>query len=359
MKYAIIGCSRIAAKHIAAALDNGLELVALCDIDEARIAGLLAEQGLADDVSIRRYLDYGQMLSEEPEIELIVITTGSGSHAAIALDCIKAGKHLIVEKPLALSIKDADAIVESAEQAGVLVAVCHQNRFNKAIQRLRKAVEAGRFGEFSHGSIHVRWNRGEDYYRQAPWRGTWKQDGGCLMNQCIHGIDLLCWMMGGKVETVYAQTRKRFHDYIEAEDVGLAVLTFSNGAIATIEGTTNVFPENLEETLYLFGQNGTVKIGGKSTNTIEVWKFADNKNEDGEQDGYSEQASGAKSDGHTLLYADMIQAIAEGRKPYIDAVAGRAVLEVVLAIYMSQKTGLPVQLPLDDFSTTHMQGEFS
>ena len=355
MKYAIIGCSRIAVRHIAAALENELELVALCDIDETRIAGLLTEQGLEADPAIRGYVGHRQMLVDEPEVELIAITTGSGSHAAIALDCIEAGKHLIIEKPLALSIKDADAIVKSAEQAGVLVSVCHQNRFNNAIQKLRQAVEAERFGKLSHGSIHVRWNRGQDYYNQAPWRGTWKQDGGCLMNQCIHGIDLLCWMMGGKVESVYAQTRKRFHDYIEAEDIGVAVLAFANGAVATIEGTTNVYPENLEETLYLFGQNGTVKIGGKSTNTVEVWKFAD---DDSELKILNEKAFDKQRSGHALLYADMKQAITEGRKPYIDATAGRDALEVVLAIYKSQKTGLPVHLPLEDFSTTHMQGEF-
>ena len=359
MKYALIGCSRIATNHIAAALDNGLEIVAFCDIDETHIDGLLSKHGLEDDSNIKRYVDYRQMLVEEPEIELIAITTGSGSHAAIALDCIAAGKHLIIEKPLALSIKDADAIVKNAEQSDVLVSVCHQNRFNSAIQKLRQAVETGRFGELSHGSVHIRWNRGQEYYNQAPWRGTWKQDGGCLMNQCIHSIDLLCWMMGGKVESVYAQTRQRFHDYIETEDVGMAVLTFANGAIATIEGTTNVYPENLEETLYLFGQNGTVKIGGKSANAVEVWKFADNDDDETKQDSSNERAPGTQNSGHALLYADMKQAIAEGRKPYIDATAGRDALEVVLAIYKSQKTGLPVHLPLDDFSTMHMQGEFS
>ena len=358
MKYAIIGCSRIAINHITAALDNKLEIVAFCDIDETRIDSLLLKHGLEDDLSIKRYLDYRQMLVEEPEIELIAIATGSGSHAAIALDCIKAKKHLIIEKPLALSIKDADAIIKNAEQAGVLVSVCHQNRFNSAIQKLRQALEAGRFGKLSHGSIHVRWNRGQDYFDQASWRGTWKQDGGCLMNQCIHGIDLLCWMMGGKVESVYAQTRKRFHDYIEAEDVGMAVLAFSNGAIATIEGTTNVYPENLEETLYIFGQNGTVKIGGKSANSVEVWQFADSTSEDDAQEGFSEQVANVYGNGHGPLYADMKQAITQGRKPYIDATVGRDALEVVLAIYKSQKTGLPVTLPLDDFSSVDMQGEF-
>ncbi|MCL1797539.1 MAG: Gfo/Idh/MocA family oxidoreductase [Eggerthellaceae bacterium] len=359
MKYALIGCGRIATNHITAARDNDFEIVALCDVDAASMESLLAKHGLEKDSSIKRYTDYQQMLAEESSIELIAIATESGIHARIALDCIKAHKHLIIEKPIAMSINDANEIVEEAKRAGVLVAACHQNRFNDAIQKLRHAVESGRFGKISHGSIHVRWNRRQDYYTQAPWRGTWEQDGGCLMNQCIHGIDLLCWMMESPVESVYAQTRKRFHDYIEAEDIGMAVLTFANGSIATIEGTTNVYPENLEEALCLFGQDGTVKIGGKSVNAVEVWKFIDSTEEDKQQEGFSEQVLNIYGNGHTLLYADMKQAIVEGRKPYVDAVAGRGALEVVLAMYKSQKTGLPVRLPLEDFSSEEMQGEFS
>ncbi len=208
------------------------------------------------------------------------------------------------------------------------------------------------------GSINVRWNRNQDYYTQAPWRGTWAQDGGALMNQCIHGIDLLRWMMGDEVEEVYGQTRQQFHDYLEAEDIGMAVVKFKNGAIGTIEGTTNVYPHNLEETLYIFGENGTVKLGGKSTNNIDVWDFADESKEDQKKKGLEEETSNVYGNGHTSLYADVIKAIEDGRKPYVDAVAGRNALEMVLAIYKSQKTGQPVKLPLKDFGSIDMQGEF-
>ena len=358
MKYALIGCGRIATNHIKAALENDYEITALCDINAMNIESLLSKHGLEDNLAIRRYTDFKQMLLDEPEIELVSIATESGLHAEIAIHCIEAKKHLIIEKPIALSISDANAIIEKAKQANVLVSVCHQNRFNSAIQKLRKAVKAGRFGKISHGSIHVRWNRGENYYRQAPWRGTWAQDGGCLMNQCIHGIDLLCWMMGGKINSVYAQTRKQFHDYIETEDVGLAVVSFDNGAIATIEGTTNVYPENLEEVLCLFGQEGTVKIGGKSATEIEVWNFIESNIDDKELKGFREEVPNIYGCGHIPLYADMKQAIKEKRPPYIDAVAGRDALEVVLAMYKSQKTGLPVKLPLNDFSCKQMRGEF-
>ena len=177
------------------------------------------------------------------------------------------------------------------------------------------------------------------------------------MNQCIHGIDLLRWMMGGEVEEVYGVTRQQFHDYLEAEDVGMAVIKFKNGAIGTVEGTVNVYPKNLEETLYIFGENGTVKIGGTSTNNIDVWEFADATAEDEANKGMKEQTSNVYGNGHTALFADMMDAIKNDRKPYVDAVAGRNALEIVLAIYKSQKTGQPVKLPLTDFASTDMKGE--
>jgi len=257
-----------------------------------------------------------------------------------------------------MSIKDANEIIQRSNQKGVKVSACHQNRFNVAIQELRKAIDAGRFGRLSHGSIHVRWNRNESYYTQAPWRGTWAQDGGALMNQCIHGIDLLRWVMGDDISEIYGATRQQFHDYLEAEDVGMAVIKFKNGAIATVEGTTNVYPQNLEETLYLFGESGTVKIGGKSTNNIDVWDFSDETEDDKKNKGLQEPTSNVYGNGHSSLYADMVEAIRNDRKPYVDAVAGKNALEVVLAIYKSQKEGKPVALPLYDFSSLDMIGEF-
>lgn len=358
MKYALIGCGRISTNHIAAAVRNGFDIVAVCDILPEKMEELLAKHDLAVDASIARYADYREMLAEHPELELVSVATESGKHAAIALDCIDAGVNVIIEKPMAMSMADADEIIRRSEERGVLVSACHQNRFNVAVQKTRAALEAGRFGRLSHGSIHVRWNRNRNYYDQTPWRGTWEEDGGCLMNQCIHGIDLLRWMMGGELVEVYGQTRRRFHDYLEAEDVGVAVLTFANGAVATVEGTVNVYPKNLEETLYLFGENGTVKIGGTSTNNIDVWDFADEAEGDSENQGLKEATSNVYGNGHTSLFADMADAIANHRKPYVDAHAGRAALEAVLAIYESQKIGMPVKLPLKNASTLDMAGEF-
>lgn len=358
MKYALIGCGRIAVNHVIAARANNLEFVAACDIEPGKIDDLLERAKYEQAASVERYDDYRKMLSEHPEIELVAIATESGKHAPIAFDCIEADKNLIIEKPIAMSIEDAEEIVLRASDKGVKVSACHQNRFNLAIQQLRKAVDAGRFGRLSHGTIHVCWNRGKSYYEQAKWRGTWEQDGGTLMNQCIHGIDLLRWMMGDEVEEVYGATRQRFHDYLEAEDVGVAVVKFKNGSIGAIEGTANVYPKNLEETLYVFGETGTVKIGGTSTNNIDVWEFADETEEDAVNKGLKEQTSNVYGNGHTALYADVVDAIEKDRAPYVDAVAGRNAVEMILAIYKSQKTGEPVRFPLRDFASTDMAGMF-
>lgn len=357
MKYALIGCGRIATNHIKAVLNNGLELVAVCDVIPEHMESLLSKHELQNDTSIKSYTDYKKLI-EENQIELVGIATESGIHAEIALYCIEHGIHVIIEKPMAMSIADADRIIQLSEEKGVKVSACHQNRFNVAVQEMRKALEAGRFGKLSHGSIHVRWNRNKDYYTQAPWRGTWAQDGGALMNQCIHGIDLLRWMMGNEIEEVYGVTKQQFHSYLEAEDIGMAVVKFKNGAVATIEGTTNVYPQNLEETLYLFGENGTVKLGGKSTNNIDVWNFADETEKDQDNKGLEEQTSNVYGNGHTSLYADVIDAIQTDRSPYVDAYAGRNALELVLSIYKSQKEEKAVKLPLTDFSSTDMAGEF-
>ncbi len=360
MRYALIGCGRIATNHIKAVLNNkeNLEFVAVCDVIPEAMDSLLAKHELDKNESIEKFTDYKEMLRKHQDLDLVAIATSSGNHAEIALYMIDHNINIIIEKPMALSMDDADEIVRRSEEKGVLVSVCHQNRFNIAVQQARQALEAGRFGKLSHGSINVRWNRNKNYYDQALWRGKWATDGGCLFNQCIHGIDLLRWMMGDEVSEVYGVTKRQFHDYIEAEDIGMAVVTFKNGAVGTIEGTVNVYPKNLEETLYLFGEKGTVKIGGTSTNNIDVWDFADESDEDGRNKGLKEVTSNVYGNGHTSLYKDVIDSIANNRKPYIDAVAGRNAVEMILAIYQSASTGNPVKLPLTNVASTDFSGRF-
>lgn len=356
MKYGLIGCGRIAPNHIKAALANGLEIVAICDILQQSMNELLEQFNLQNE-GIKCYTDYKKMI-EENDFELISIATESGIHAKIALYCIDKGINIIIEKPIAMTIKDADEIVKRSEEKSVKVSACHQNRFNISVNEMKKAIDAGRFGKLSHGSVHIRWNRDKEYYDSAKWRGTWEKDGGALMNQCIHGIDLLRWSFGNEIDEVYGATRKQLHDYIEAEDIGMAVVKFKNGVIATIEGTTNVYPNNLEETLYVFGETGTVKLGGMSANKIDVWNFADEIAGDSENKSLNEQTSNVYGNGHTSLYKNMINAIETDTKPYVDAIAGRNALELVLAIYKSQKEGKAVKLPLDSFSSIDMKGEF-
>ena len=354
MKYALIGCGRIAVNHIKAVISNHLELVAVCDVIPEHLDNLLLKNNLQNNTSIKKYTNYKQML-EENKLELVGIATDSGLHAEIALYCISRKVNVIIEKPMAMCIEDADKIIRESRKMGVKVSVCHQNRFNIAVQEMRAALEVGRFGKLSHGSVHVRWNRNDTYYSQAPWRGKWASDGGALMNQCIHGIDLLRWMMGDEIEEVYGVTRQRFHHYLEVEDVGVAVVKFKNGAVATIEGTTNVYPQNLEETLYLFGEKGTVKLGGKSTNTIDVWEFAEESDKDNINKGLKERTNNIYGNGHTSLYADVIEAIQKDHEPYVNAQAGRNALELVLAIYKSQKYNRLVKLPLNNFASDDMK----
>ncbi len=356
MKYALIGCGRISPNHIVAAKNNALELTALCDLSEENMEDKILKFDL--DSSVRSYTDYHEMLKKEKP-ELVAIATESGKHAQIALDCIAAGCNLIIEKPIALSLKDADMIIQKAEEKGVKVCACHQNRFNKAVQRIRSAVEKKRFGKLLYGTAHIRWTRDYDYYARASWRGTWEQDGGALMNQCIHDIDLLRWMMGGEIDEVIGMTDRLKHDYIEAEDLGIALIRFKNGSYGIIEGTTDVYPRNLEETLYIFGEKGTVKAGGEAVNIIEEWRFSDYMDEPEEvKRECHENPPNVYGFGHSKLYKDMIDAIINDRKPYVDAKAGRDALELVLAIYQSAATGQSVKLPLKDCSTMDFKGRF-
>lgn len=356
MKYALIGCGRISPNHIVSAQKNNLEIVALCDTIYENIEDKIRKFDLPD--SVNKYTDYHDMLQKEKP-ELVAIATESGKHAKIAIDCMDYACNIIIEKPIALSIADADAIVEKAERLNLKICACHQNRFNKSIQKIREAVEKKRFGKMFYGTAHVRWCRDHEYYDRAGWRGTWEQDGGALMNQCIHNIDLLRWMLGDEVEEVVGMTDRLHHDYIEAEDLGIALIKFKNGAYGIIEGTTNVYPKNLEETLYLFGEKGTVKAGGQSVNVIEEWRFSDMLDDPEEvKQRFHENPPNVYGYGHTPLYADVIDAIENDRRPYVDARAGKRALELVLAIYKSSFEHRSIKLPLEYCATNDFEKSF-
>ncbi|WP_421663828.1 Gfo/Idh/MocA family protein [Lysinibacillus telephonicus] len=338
MKFAIVGCGRIALKHAEAivSLPNA-ELVAVCDIDKEKV------ETFSEKYNSKKFLDYYEML-EDKEIEVVNICTPNALHAEMAINAIEKGKHVMIEKPIAINLEDADRIIEAANRMGVKAASVHQNRFNDAIQKTRNALENGMFGKMSHGVASIRWNRNQEYYNQANWRGTFAAQDGILMNQCIHNIDLLRWMMG-PVKSVIGKTVTRFRN-IEMEDVGSAILEFENGALGIIEGAGTIYPTNLEETLNLFGEKGTVCIGGIAVNRIENWRFSEEYKEE-ELNVLAEQEDNPPTVygyGHAAIISDMIQAIEDDREPYVTLQDGRNAIEIVLAIYESSKTGKPVIL---------------
>lgn len=356
MKYALIGCGRISANHIVAAQKNELDIIAICDLVQENMEDKRLKFNLRGTVQL--YQDYHELLKVEKP-ELVAIATESGKHAAIAIDCINAGCNVIIEKPIALSIQDADAIINAAKVNHVKVCACHQNRFNKSIQKIHEAVQMRRFGKILYGTAHIRWARDHEYYDRARWRGTWEQDGGALMNQCIHDIDLLRWLMGDDIIEVVGMTDRLKHDYIEAEDLGIALIKFANGSYGIIEGTTNIYPRNLEETLYIFGEKGTVKAGGEAVNLIEEWRFSDYLDtSESVKKEFSEVPPNVYGFGHTKLYADVIDAVLSEREPLVDAEAGKRALELVLAIYKSAAEGAAVKLPLEECSTLDFAGRF-
>ena len=356
MKYALIGCGRISPNHIAAAQNNKLNITAICDIAPDNMQDKMLKFKLPD--TVKQYIDYKEMIDKEKP-ELVAVCTESGKHAEVALYCIEHGCNCIIEKPIALSIKDADAVINAAIKHHVKVSACHQNRFNRSVQIIREAVDMHRFGKMFYGTAHIRWCRDHEYYDRAAWRGTWRQDGGALMNQCIHNIDLLRWMMGNEIDEVVGMTDRLNHDYIEAEDLGIALIRFKNGSYGIVEGTTDIYPKNLEETLYLFGEKGTVKAGGQSVNVIEEWRFADLLDDpETVRARFHENPPNVYGYGHTPLYADVINAIEQDRQPYVTAMDGKRALELVLAIYKSAADGKPVKFPLTECATMDFMGRF-
>jgi predicted dehydrogenase len=356
-KFAIIGCGRISYKHVEGIFNNDreAELVAVCDIIESQAEKMKEEYKRlkGENSKVQVYTDYKQMLDKE-DIDIVTIATESGYHAEISIECLKHKKHVIVEKPMALSIKDANAMIACAKENNVKLCVSHQNRFNRPIRELRKAIEANRFGRIINGTARILWNRNMNYYLQAPWRGTWKLDGGTLMNQCIHNIDLLQWSLGGEIDTVYAQCDTFIRD-IEGEDFGAIIVRFKNGAIGLIEGSACVYPRNLEETLSIFGEKGTAVIGGLAVNKVETWRFADGLDKEEEilqnQDKDPDTVYGF---GHTPLFKDMIDSINNDREPLINGEEGKKSVAIILAAYKSRLTSMPVKFPLEDFSTMDM-----
>jgi len=356
IRIGLVGCGRISDRHIKAIADNAdkCRLVGACDIEENKATQAVLSYAKLGCGTVPTFTSLEMMLEALP-IDMLAIATESGYHYAHARAGLEAGKHVLIEKPMTLSVKEARELIALANEKGLKLGVCHQNRFNPPIQALRQAVEQNGFGRLINGTARILWNRNMGYYQQAPWRGTWAQDGGTLMNQCIHNIDLLQWMMGGEPETVYCQAGTFLRE-IEGEDFGAITIRFKNGAIGIVEGSACVYPKNLEETLSIFGEKGTAVIGGLAVNKLEHWLFEDaDVLALGEVQGID--VDSVYGEGHTPLYNDFINAIRENRSPLIDGNEGLKALSIILAAYKSRKTELPVKLDEQfSFSTLEMLG---
>ncbi|OPY57875.1 MAG: putative 4,5-dihydroxyphthalate dehydrogenase [Pelotomaculum sp. PtaU1.Bin035] len=310
------------------------ELAAVCDVDQQVL------QCFSRRYRVTGFRDYAEMLGGQ-ELDVVVICTPSGLHAKMGAQAARAGKHVLVEKPMALTLEDADMLIDACEKEGVLLSVVLQNRFKRPFQMLKLAMDDGRFGKLSHAGITVRWNRDNAYFFHNPWRGKKAEDGGVIMNQAIHSIDILHWLMGA-VESVFAYTATRYRP-IEAEDVGVAVLKFKSGALGVIEAASTVYPRNLEQTIAVFGEKGTVVIGGEKNMVIKTWRFSEAKEKD-KLFRTGEAEDGSRKVGHQAVLKDMVRTIKTGGRLAVDGREGKKSLEIVLGIYRSSETGMPVSV---------------
>ena len=337
-RIALVGCGRISKNHIdAIERVDGLELVAACDVSEDRARALAEPRG------IPWYTSYEKMLAEVPA-EIVTIATPSGYHPAQGVLAAKAGRHVVTEKPMAISLRGADDLVQACDAAGVHLFVVKQNRLNAPVQMLKRAVDRGRFGRLYLANCTVRWTRPQEYYEQAPWRGTWEFDGGAFMNQASHYVDLIQWIVG-PVENVMAKTATLGRK-IETEDTGVAILRFRSGALGVIEVTMLTYPQNMEGSLTVLGEKGTAKIGGTAVNKVEHWAFADSDPDDELIHSLDTNPPNVYGFGHEGYYRNVLAVLRGEAKPDTDGRAGRKSLELILGIYESAKTGRDVPLPL-------------
>lgn len=339
LNFVLVGCGRIAKRHSELLGHNqikGARLVAVCDLVESKA------KKIADQFAVSHYTDMHEMLQSE-ECDVVVVLTESGNHSKNVVELAKYGKHIVVEKPMALTLDDADAMIAACDHSGAKLFVVKQNRFNVPVVKLREALEGGRFGKLILGTVRVRWCRRQDYYDQAAWRGTWAMDGGVLTNQASHHIDLLEWMMG-EVESVFAVGCTALAD-IEAEDTAVVTLKFRNGALGAIEATTATRPKDLEGSISILGEGGSAEIAGFAVNEMRTWEFADREPEDDKiMEKYSVNPPSVYGFGHQAYYEHVVNCIANDGTNLVDGLEGRKSLELINAIYESVETGALVPL---------------
>jgi predicted dehydrogenase len=342
LRFVLIGCGRIARRHaelLGKGQIAGAALAAVCDVDPARAEAFGAEYG------VPHFTDMERMFAEV-EADAASILTPSGMHAEHAIRAAGAGLHVVVEKPMALRLDDADAMIRACDTARVKLFVVKQNRFNVPVVKAREALDQGRFGRLVLGTVRVRWCRDQSYYDQDSWRGTWAQDGGVLSNQASHHIDLLEWFMG-PVRSVHARARTALVE-IEAEDTAVATLEFANGALGVIEATNATRPKDLEGSLSVLGAKGSVVIGGFAVNEMLHWQFTDARSDDAEVlQRFSVNPPNVYGYGHQAYYEHVVHCLTTSSAALVDGLEGRRSLELITALYESIETGEEVPLRLN------------
>ena len=339
--FALMGCGRIAQRYaqiLAEEKVKGGRIIAVCDSAEERA------RALGEKYSLPWFTDAHEMMSEmKDELDVLAILTESGLHAKHVIDMAQYGKHIVVEKPMALLLEDADAMINTCDRAKIKLFVVKQNRFNYPVMKMREALEEGRFGKIVMGTVRVRWCRPQAYYDQDAWRGTWAMDGGVFANQASHHVDLLEWMLGEPV-SVYAKSRTALVD-IEVEDTGVAIITFASGAIGVIEATNATRPKDLEGSISILGEKGSVEIGGFAVNEMKVWNFETPAQGDDEVlTRYKTNPPDVYGFGHISYLEHVVNCIETDSPSLVDGLEGRKSLELINAIYESIETGKEVRL---------------
>ena len=339
IKFALVGCGRIAKNHYASLAQHGerAELVAVCDNQPAALAAAVAATGAQGFASL-------DALLAGSDADIVVLTTPSGLHSRQAIRVAAAGRHVLSEKPMATKWDEGMAMVQACRDAGVKLFVVKQNRLNATMQLLKKAIDAKRFGRIHMVTVNVFWTRPQSYYDEAPWRGRWDMDGGAFMNQASHYVDMVDWLVG-PVDNVHAYTATQARD-IEAEDSGIMSLRLRAGGLASIAVTMLTYPKNLEGSITVLGERGTVRIGGVAINDIQHWEFDEPRPEDAEVKSASYSTTSVYGFGHPLYYDNVINTLRGEAHAEVDGYSGLRSLEVLIAGYRSARDGVRVGLPL-------------
>lgn len=340
LRVGLVGCGRIAASHFNAIAHHAaeLELVAVGDNDPRRLEAAIGSSG------VKGFTGLEAMLAG-CDVDLVVLATPSGLHAGQTIAAAAAGRHVVTEKPMATRWKDGLRMVQACDEAGVRLFVVKQNRKNSTLRLLKRAVDAERFGRVHMVSVNVFWTRPQSYYDSADWRGTWEFDGGAFMNQASHYVDLLDWLIG-PVESVQAYTATLARR-IEVEDTGVVSIKWRSGTLGSMNVTMLTYPNNLEGSITILGESGTVKVGGVAVNQIEHWEFAAPDAMDDEVAGASYDTGSVYGRGHVAYYENVIEVLRGRADPDTDGREGLHSLELLTAIYLSARDGRRVSLPLD------------